>query len=97
MRRSLQSILTATVLVTLMLQPRAAVAAMTPPAAPPLPAPTGRVVSVATVAQLQAAVAALTSKTTILIQPGTYRLTQQLRIRLRRDERRPVRGNEQPQ
>ncbi len=54
---------------------------MTPPAPPPLPAPTGHVVSVATVSQLQAAVAALGSGTTILIQPGTYRLTQQLRIR----------------
>jgi hypothetical protein len=54
---------------------------MTPPAVPPLPAPTGRVISVATVAQLQAAVAALSSGTTILIRPGTYRLTQQLRIR----------------
>ncbi len=58
-----------------------ALAAMTPPAAPSLPAATGHVVSVATVAQLQAAVDALGSGTTILIQPGTYRLTQQLRIR----------------
>jgi hypothetical protein len=33
------------------------------------------------VSQLQAAVSALASGTTILIQPGTYRLTQQLRIR----------------
>jgi hypothetical protein len=81
MKQSLHSIVTATVLVALTLQPRAAVAAMTPRAAPPLPAPTGRVVSVATVAQLQAAVAALSSGTTILIQPGIYRLTQQLRIR----------------
>jgi hypothetical protein len=81
MKQSLHCIVTATVLVALTLQPRAAVAAMTPRAAPPLPAPTGRVVSVATVAQLQAAVAALSSGTTILIQPGIYRLTQQLRIR----------------
>lgn len=52
-----------------------------PPAAPPLPPPTGAVVTVASVAALQAAVNALTSGTTILIQPGTYRLTETLRIR----------------
>ena len=56
-------------------------AQMTPPAAPALPAPTGHVVSVSTVSQLQSAVAAIASGTTILMQPGTYRLTQQLRIR----------------
>ena len=54
---------------------------MTPAAAPALPAPTGHVVTVSTVSQLQSAVAALGSDTTILIQPGTYKLTQQLRIR----------------
>jgi hypothetical protein len=48
--------------------------------APPLPAPSGTVVSVATEAQLQAAVAGLTSNTTILIAPGTYRLTTTLYI-----------------
>ena len=52
-----------------------------PPVAPPLPAPTGRVVSVSSVGGLQSAVDALTSGTTILIQPGTYRLTRTLRVR----------------
>jgi hypothetical protein len=49
--------------------------------APPLPAPTGSVVTVSTVSALQSAVATLTSGTTILISPGVYRLTQELRIR----------------
>jgi hypothetical protein len=52
-----------------------------PPEAPPLPAPSGTVVSVSTVSGLQAAVAALASNTTILIAPGNYPLTQTLRIR----------------
>jgi hypothetical protein len=43
-----------------------------------LPAPRGPVVSVATDAQLQAAVGALTSGTTIVIQPGTYSLSSTL-------------------
>ena len=43
-----------------------------PPA--PLPPPAGTVVHVATVAQLQNAVAAIASNTTILIGPGTYNL-----------------------
>jgi hypothetical protein len=46
--------------------------------APPLPAPTGAIVSVSTVAQLQAAVAGLASNTTVLVQPGTYQLTSTL-------------------
>ncbi len=41
----------------------------------------GNVVNVSTVPQLQAAVASLTSNTTIVIAPGTYRLTQELFIR----------------
>jgi hypothetical protein len=49
--------------------------------APPLPPPSGSVVSVSTVSALQSAVATLTSGTTILISPGVYRLTQELRIR----------------
>ena len=49
--------------------------------APPLPPPSGPVVNVSTVAGLQAAVNALVSGTTIVIAPGTYRLTQTLRIR----------------
>ena len=51
-----------------------------PPPAPPLPPPTGHVVSVSTVAELESAVGALTSGTTILVQPGTYALTQTLAI-----------------
>lgn len=47
---------------------------------PPLPAPTGPVVSVATVAALESAVASVPSNTTILIAPGTYRLTHTLWI-----------------
>ncbi len=52
-----------------------------PPEAPPLPSPSGTVVSVSTVGQLQNAVAALASNSTVLIAPGTYALTQTLRIR----------------
>lgn len=48
--------------------------------APPLPPPSGTVVNVSTEAQLQAAVAALTSNTTILIAPGTYTLTNTLYV-----------------
>ena len=58
-----------------------AYAQMLPPSAPPLPAPTGQVISVSTVSELQAAVNGLASGQTILIQPGTYRLTQELRFR----------------
>src|ERR1700737_2444228 len=59
-----------------------AVSAFTvPPPAPPLPPPSGNVVNVSTVAQLQNAVGALTSNTTIVIASGTYPLTQTLRIR----------------
>ena len=49
-----------------------------PPA--PLPPPAGAVVRVATVTQLQNAVAAIASNTTILIAPGTYNLTATLYI-----------------
>jgi hypothetical protein len=52
-----------------------------PPPAPPLPPPAGSVVSVSTVAGLQSAVAGLASNTTVLIAPGDYPLTQELRIR----------------
>jgi hypothetical protein len=48
--------------------------------APPLPVPSGVIVNVASEAQLQAAVAALASGTTILIAPGTYVLTSTLYI-----------------
>ncbi len=46
--------------------------------APPLPAPTGNVVNVSTVAELEYAVANLVSGTTIMVQPGTYNLTHSL-------------------
>ena len=52
-----------------------------PPPSPPLPPPSGTVVSASTVAQLQNAVSALASNTTILIAPGTDNVTQALRIR----------------
>jgi hypothetical protein len=48
---------------------------------PSLPAPTGRVVQVATEPELQQAVATLTNGTTVVIAPGTYRLTAALRVR----------------
>jgi Right handed beta helix region len=76
---SLLAVLTAALVFALSSRPDAATTMM-PPSAPPLPAPSGTTVSVATVAELQAAVSNLVSGTTILIQPGTYRLTQQLRI-----------------
>lgn len=57
-----------------------AAAQLKQPAAPPLPPPSGPVVTVASVAALQSAVASLTSGTTILIRPGTYRLTRPLVI-----------------
>ncbi|MDP9322254.1 MAG: hypothetical protein M3P13_01360 [Acidobacteriota bacterium] len=52
------------------------------PAVPPgpLPPPGGTVVNVATVAQLQNAVAALASNTTIVMAPGTYNLATTLYI-----------------
>ena len=53
----------------------APVGAASPDTAPPLPVPTGTVVNVSTEPQLRAAVAALTSGTTIVIAPGTYMLT----------------------
>jgi hypothetical protein len=59
-----------------------ATAAVAGPAFPPapLPAPSGTVVSVSTVAQLQSAVASIASNTTIVIAPGTYNLTGTLYI-----------------
>lgn len=51
------------------------------PACGALPAPNGSTVTVATVAELQEAVDALTSGTTILIEDGTYDLTNTLNIR----------------
>ena len=51
-----------------------------PDSAPPLPTPTGTVIRVSTEGQLQAAVGAMASGTTILIAPGVYRLTSTLNI-----------------
>jgi hypothetical protein len=51
----------------------------TPPQAPPLPL-IGRVVHVATEAQLQTAIRQLASNTTIVLAPGTYHLTRTLSI-----------------
>jgi hypothetical protein len=48
---------------------------------PSLPAPSGRVVNVSTEAQLQSAVANLTSGTTVMIAPGIYHLSQSLFIK----------------
>lgn len=55
---------------------------MAGPAVPPapLPPPAGTVVRVATVTQLQNAVAAIASDTTIVIEPGTYNLATTLYI-----------------
>ena len=51
------------------------------PAIPPaLPQPQGKVVPVRTEPELQAAVANLASGTTILVAPGTYRLTRTLAV-----------------
>ena len=54
--------------------------AASPDTAPPLPAPGGPIVDVATVAQLENAVAQVASGTTIRIAPGTYALTTTLFI-----------------
>jgi hypothetical protein len=48
--------------------------------APPLPAPSGTVLHVSTEAQLQTAMSQLRSYTTIVLAPGTYRLTRTLYI-----------------
>jgi hypothetical protein len=55
----------------------AAASVINPPALPP---PTGTVVTVSTVAQLQSAVAAIQSNTTIVLAPGQYMLTGALYI-----------------
>jgi Bacterial Ig domain/Carboxypeptidase regulatory-like domain len=47
---------------------------------PPLPAPSGTVVNVATEPQLQSAVSQLKSNTTIVIAPGTYTLSSTLYV-----------------
>lgn len=79
--------LTLTLLPALLLGPAAVVAVPetpTPPgpwqSPPRLDPPAGRVVRVGTEAELQQAVRNLRSNTTILIEPGTYRLTKSLQI-----------------
>jgi hypothetical protein len=62
----------------LMTSTAAAAGPAIPPA--PLPAPTGTIVNVSTVAQLQSAVASMASNRTIVIAPGTYNLTATLYI-----------------
>lgn len=54
--------------------------AASPDSAPALPAPSGAIVHVSTVAQLQAAFQSLQSGQTILISPGTYKLTGTLYV-----------------
>src|SRR5687768_14517275 len=49
-----------------------------PQPVPPLRTPSGTVVNVSTVSELQAAVRNLQSNTTVMIQPGTYQLTETL-------------------
>lgn len=51
-----------------------------PPTAPPLPPPTGRIVTVNTESQLQQAFRTLSSDTTVMIAPGTYQLTGTLHV-----------------
>lgn len=46
--------------------------------APPLPSPSGTVITVSTESALQAAVNSITSGTTIIVQPGTYNMTSTL-------------------
>lgn len=48
---------------------------------PPLPPPSGRVVTVANETELQAAIGSLTSGTTVMIAPGTYVLTRTLYVK----------------
>jgi hypothetical protein len=60
--------------------PSAAFAAW-PSTIPSLPPPSGAVVNVSTEAQLQSAIKALTSGTTIVVAPGTYNLSNTLWIR----------------
>ncbi len=58
--------------------PVTAVRAPSPDSAPALPAPSGSVINVSTVAALQAAVGAVASNQTVVIAPGTYNLTSTL-------------------
>jgi hypothetical protein len=73
--------LTRVAIIALVLVLRGTPSSALPPEAPPLPAPSGTVVSVASVTQLQDALATLTSGTTVVVQPGRYALTRDLWIR----------------
>jgi hypothetical protein len=73
------SAIRALLLVSLALTSSTAVAGPALPPAP-LPPPGGVVVNVATVSQLQNAVAAIASNTTIVIAPGTYNLSSTLYV-----------------
>jgi hypothetical protein len=68
------------ILLAALLSPWPAVASWQP-VPPALPVPAGNVVNVSTEPALQAAIANLTSGTTVVIAPGTYRLTKTLIIR----------------
>ena len=52
-----------------------------PSAAPPLPAPTGKIVRVGTAQQLQQLMPRLTSDTTVMLEKGVYKLIVSVRIR----------------
>ena len=52
-----------------------------PSAAPPLPAPTGKIVRVGTAQQLQQLMPKLTSDTTVLLEKGVYKLALSVRVR----------------
>jgi hypothetical protein len=75
-RPALTTLAVAVVLTTLL--PGRPVVAASPDSAPPLPAPTGTIVTVANDAQLQSAVGSVASGTTIMIAPGTYQLSSTL-------------------
>jgi hypothetical protein len=70
----------AAVVVAILLPAPPRLVAKSADSAPPLPAPSGSVVTVSTVAALQAAVGSLASNRTIVIAPGTYQLTSTLWI-----------------
>jgi hypothetical protein len=65
-------------LLAISVRPSVLAEAAWPTMPPPLPAPAGPIINVSTEPQLQAALRALSSNTTILIAPGTYRLTSTL-------------------
>ncbi len=78
--RSVHRAIVAAALVAAVLPAPPRLVAKSADSAPPLPAPSGSVVTVSTTAALQAAVTSLTSNRTIVIAPGTYHLTSTLWI-----------------